>query len=193
MNYLPQARTSNIVVQDFDKEVLIYDLQQHRALCLNQTSAFVWQKCDGKTTFDELKKLSGNKFNDDLILLTLSLLQKENLLEELVSDTTLKAELSRRGMIAKYGTLAIALPMISSLIAPTAVNAQSLTLSDCTNIPIPHPAGCTFGSSAVDCQTCLDTLTSTTSLVCASGQASINPLCTPNSDPAFVDCEGFCL
>lgn len=43
----PKSRRENIVVQEFDDEVLIYDLERDRAFCLNKTSAVVWRACNG--------------------------------------------------------------------------------------------------------------------------------------------------
>jgi hypothetical protein len=56
MNKLPIARNADIVVQTLGKEVLIYDLNTHKAYNLNETSAIVYQACDGKTLFDELRE-----------------------------------------------------------------------------------------------------------------------------------------
>ena len=43
----PKARKENLVVQESNGEVLIYDLDTNKAFCLNETSALVWQACDG--------------------------------------------------------------------------------------------------------------------------------------------------
>ena len=57
MNKLPIARNKDIVVQTLDKEVLIYDLNTHKAYNLNETSSIVYQACDGKTSFDGRKSV----------------------------------------------------------------------------------------------------------------------------------------
>lgn len=124
MNKLPLAKDKNIVVQDLDKEVLIYDLITHKALCLNETSAIVYQACDGKTSFDELK--AKHKFTDDLIFLALDELKRENLLEESVEYKSPFTGISRREAIRKVGLASlIALPIVASFVAPTAASAQS--------------------------------------------------------------------
>jgi hypothetical protein len=38
-------------------EVLIYDLKQHKAHCLNKTAALVWNHCDGETSVSEMATL----------------------------------------------------------------------------------------------------------------------------------------
>lgn len=43
-----------LVVQEFEKEVLIYDLNNHKAYTLNETSSLVWRMCDGKTSIKRM-------------------------------------------------------------------------------------------------------------------------------------------
>jgi hypothetical protein len=67
MNRLPVARTRDIVLQELDKEILLYDLVTHKAYSLNETSSAVYQACDGKTTFAKLK--FNSNLTDDIIFL----------------------------------------------------------------------------------------------------------------------------
>ena len=50
----PKSRNNEIVVQEADKELLIYDLTTNKAMMLNETSAIIWQMCDGKTTVGQM-------------------------------------------------------------------------------------------------------------------------------------------
>ena len=50
----PKSRNYEIVVQEADKELLIYDLTTNKAMMLNETSAIIWQMCDGKTTVGQM-------------------------------------------------------------------------------------------------------------------------------------------
>jgi hypothetical protein len=43
-----KSRESNLVVQDLNNEVMIYDLTENKALCLNETASIIWRLCDGK-------------------------------------------------------------------------------------------------------------------------------------------------
>lgn len=123
MNKLPLARSTDIVVQTIGKEVLIYDLNTHRAYNLNETSSIVYHACDGNTTFSELK--SKANFTDGIIFFAIDELRKNNLLEN-NSFVSPFNDLSRREVIKKVGLASIiALPVISSLVAPTAAMAQS--------------------------------------------------------------------
>jgi hypothetical protein len=48
--FKPLARREKLVVQNLGDETLIYDLDENRAYCLNETAARVWQFCDGEKT-----------------------------------------------------------------------------------------------------------------------------------------------
>ena len=119
---LPQTKTENIVVQDVDDEILIYDLILNKAFCLNETSALVYNACDGKTEFEEFKRK--HNFPDDLLFFALDELQKQNLIEN--NYISPLKDIKRREVIKKIGLASIiALPIISSIVAPTSVMAQS--------------------------------------------------------------------
>lgn len=124
MNNLPLARTTGVVVQDLGKEILVYDLNTDKAYNLNETSATIYQACDGKTSIEELRVKT--KFTDEIIFLAIDELQKENLIEEDSSFVSPFARLSRREVIRRVGLASmVALPVIASLVAPTAAMAQS--------------------------------------------------------------------
>jgi hypothetical protein len=119
---LPLARTENIVMQEVGDDLLIYDLIINKAICLNRTSAIVYRACDGKTPFDELKRRSN--FTDELIFLALDELRKVSLLPREYESPL--AGLTRREAIKKAAlTSIIALPVITTITAPKAVQAQS--------------------------------------------------------------------
>jgi hypothetical protein len=131
MHRLPVARNENIVVQNAGKELLVYDLLTNKAYCLNETSKIVFEACDGKTSFDELR--SRYKLTDDYVYFALDELRRENLIAgDYVSTFN---GVSRREAIRRVGLASlIALPVISSLLAPRAAHAQSLfpLLAACT-------------------------------------------------------------
>ena len=53
---LPQARMDDLVMKEMPDEVLIYDLKQHKAHCLNQTAAMIWRHCDGQTSITAISQ-----------------------------------------------------------------------------------------------------------------------------------------
>ena len=124
--FLPKAKTENIVVQKAGNEVLIYDLMANKVFCLNETSTKVYQACNGKTSFDELK--TKFKLTDDLIYFALHEFHNLDLVS---SDYQSKfASIPRRELIKKVGLAsAMALPLVTSIVAPQAVHAQSNCLN----------------------------------------------------------------
>ena len=126
----PKARKENLVVQELNGEVLIYDLDTNKAFCLNESSALIWQACDGNKNVSEIRnhlgKQLGSSIDDDFIWLALDQLKKENLIEnkdEVVVDF---GGMSRREVIKKVGLASvIAIPVVASLAAPRAAQAAS--------------------------------------------------------------------
>ena len=128
----PTSRKSDLVVQELKGEVLIYDLQINKAYCLNETSAMVYNLCDGKHSVSEIRESIGRKLkqpvSEDLIWLALDQLKQDNLLDNSSEIETKLNGVSRREVIRRVGLSSlVALPIIASLVAPSAVDAQSST------------------------------------------------------------------
>ena len=126
---LPHARRDGLVVQEMKDEVLVYDLERHEARCLNATAANVWQHCDGKTTVADMTAQLARDFNlphdEEIVLLALDQLGRDRLLVEAVKRPA-SERISRRKMMRTAGiAAAVALPLITSIVAPTAVQAGS--------------------------------------------------------------------
>jgi hypothetical protein len=121
----PKTKTENIVVQEMENEVLIYDLQTSKAFCLNETSAIIYQLCDGKNSIEQINRSLSQKLqqpiDDKLIWLALDSFKKENLLEQSKEFTVDFNGLSRRQVIKKIGLSSLlALPVIVSVVTPAA-------------------------------------------------------------------------
>lgn len=125
---LPLARREQLVIQELPDEVLVYDLERHKAHCLNETSALVWKHCDGQTTLPEMTRLLEKRLatpiDDDVVLLALNQLRRFHLLEE-GSTAIATMKVSRRDLVRKYLPAALVLPVILSIAAPAAVHAAS--------------------------------------------------------------------
>jgi len=127
---LPLARDKEIVIQDTNNELLIYDLKTNKALHLNETAAMVWSLCDGRRSAAQICEEMGLKLNttvsEDLARLALDYLDEHKLLSTENKRNCLPVETSRREMLKNVAaTSLIALPLISSVVAPKAINAQS--------------------------------------------------------------------
>lgn len=158
---IPVARQEGLVIQEMSDEVLVYDLDTNKAHCLNQTAAKVWKNCDGKNSVTDISKIfgsqSGNPVDEDLIWLAIDQLNEKNLL---TADITAKyAGENRREIIKKVGLAAIvALPLVTSLVAPKSVAAQSqcanpacecfLNMTPCTQ---PGGCACSAANGTINC------------------------------------------
>lgn len=111
-------------------EILVYDLVRHKALCLNKTAAFVWNRCDGHTSVIEIAGLLGRELNipvePGIVYLAINQLRERHLLEDSSRNPATDFVLSRRALIRKLGwSTAVALPLITSILAPTSTMAAS--------------------------------------------------------------------
>jgi hypothetical protein len=134
----PTARKNGLVVQEMPDELLIYDTENNKAHCLNQTAAFVWKSSDGNRSVTDISDLysmeSGNKMTEDLVWLAIDQLSENDLLEKEIKSAF--AGQSRRDVIKKIGFASvIAFPVVASLVAPknamAAASCACKVPSDC--------------------------------------------------------------
>jgi len=152
----PLSRKDDLVVQELNGEILIYDLRENKAFCLNETSALVWQACDGTRSVAEI---GHNVGGEDNVWLALDELKKERLIENESVPPSKFDGMSRRDVIKKIGIGSmIALPLVSSLIAPPAAFAAS---------------SCVVGAGTCTCQG----PNGGTGNVCTPATSTCNPGC----------------
>lgn len=143
--YLPAARTSGLLVRELAEEVLVYDQEGHRAHCLNRTAALVWKNCDGETPVAVIAERVGRGLSadvtDEVVWLALERLDEFGLLAPCgrLRPRAGAAPVSRRGMLRRLGLAAAAsLPLVTSVVSPTAAQAQS----PCNDTNCPPPDFC---------------------------------------------------
>jgi hypothetical protein len=156
MKIKPFSRKQNIVVQELENELLVYDLQTNKAYCLNETSAIVYGFCDGTKSIAELSDLMSRKLktlvSEDFVRLALNELNDNGLLVNADEFEGYFTRLSRREIVRKVGLASmIALPLISSVVAPNAAMAASQALN-CT--PTPLAPGCPISGTVVISNPC---------------------------------------
>jgi len=149
----PVGRKDNIVVQELNGEVLVYDLGTHKALCLNETSSIIWAACDGTRDVSAIREYATAKLNstvnDDLVWLALDQLKKENLVKDAPDAKAYFGGLSRREVVKRIGIgAAVAIPLITGLVAPPAANAATCGSANCTcDNATPYAAGAVCGTA----------------------------------------------
>ena len=118
---LPHTR-ENLIVQELNDEVMVYNLTTDKYYCLNSTTKTVFEACDGEMTIEELKRQSN--LPEEVIYLSLDEIKRNELLkDDYISPL---AGMNRREVIKRAGIATmIVLPVITGLVAPKAVNAAS--------------------------------------------------------------------
>ncbi|HRH44262.1 MAG TPA: PqqD family protein [Pyrinomonadaceae bacterium] len=177
----PISRKDNIVIQELNGEILIYDLGKNKVFCLNQTSAMVWQECNGTKSVTEIsqnlsKKLKSN-VSEDIVWLALNQFKKDNLIEKSESFSTPLDGLSRREIVKRIGFASvIALPIIASVVAPTSINAQSGVCFCGAATANSRPPGCACNANSQ----CCNNVCGGGGTTCAvSGGVVVGPGCCP--------------
>jgi len=125
----PKRRKQGVAVQTLADEVLVYDLERHRAHCLNQAAAVVWRHCDGKTSVPQMARILQRELDApadrELVRYAIDRLARAHLLE----GPPASARYTRRdfmGRLKKLGLAAsVMLPVVSSIVAPAPAHALS--------------------------------------------------------------------
>jgi Coenzyme PQQ synthesis protein D (PqqD) len=142
----PVARREGLVIQKLDDEVLVYDLERHRAHCLNLAAAAIWEQCDGQTSVPEIvKRLQAAvdpAIDEAIVLHGLGQLSRRRLLQQRIARGP---DLSRREALRRFSVAAaIGLPVVASILAPTAAEAVSCVGAggSCGGPGLPCCTGC---------------------------------------------------
>jgi hypothetical protein len=151
----PLARQEGLVIQKLDNEVLVYDLEHHRAHCLNLTAAAIWEQCDGQTPVPEmvrrLQAALDPAVDEVFVMHGLGQLSRRRLLQQRLAHG---AGLSRREVFRRFGTAAaIGLPLVASILAPTAAEAATCVGlgASCASLPCCTLCACIGGVCVGTC------------------------------------------
>jgi hypothetical protein len=184
---LPVLRTDDLVVKELPNEVLIYDLENNKAYCLNETARAVMQECDGKKTADDAVSVLNARLktpvNEEMVWLAIDQLKKAGMVADDYILPVQTSRVSRRKMLQSAAALGLALPMVTALVAPTSIHAQSNCVGQ--NQPCISTAGpeCCPGSA------CFNTETGPTGFQCV-GCIALGQPCTIGGTAC---CSGSCF
>jgi len=173
----PRARKEGLVVRELPDELLVYDLQRHKASCLNRMALLTWSRCDGRATVGEiaaaLQAELGLPVDERAVWLALERLSRSQLLEERVVLPAWAEGYSRREWVASVSTASATLvATVVSILSPTAAAAQSLiTILDCVAL----------NSSSCGNVPCTGSLG-------GMGCGTKNPVCQPSTNSAMCKC-----
>jgi hypothetical protein len=162
---LPKRRSEKLLVRPLGDDVLVYDLARDRAHCLNPTAALVFELADGQTSIEAIAGVLGQRLGIDeaepVVRLALDRLERARLLEKSSagggalgdrSSAWAGEPVSRRELLSKLKVAAVMLPAITSILAPTALDAAtSLTAMGCTALTHPNCSGVMCSNVAGRC------------------------------------------
>ena len=145
---LPRAREDRLVVRELPDEVLVYDLDRHKAHSLNRSAALVWRHCDGHTAVAELAALLVKEWKSPVdeaaVWLALDRLGRAHLLREPAHAPGGGARYSRREVMRRMGIgAAVLVPMVTSIVSQAAAAAAGSCVANnaCGGQPVCTPCG----------------------------------------------------
>jgi len=131
MNKFPRARKDHLIAKHVAQELLIYDQDRDKAYCLNPSAARIWAHCDGKTPISEISRAVTRELtvpvDERAVWLAIAQFGKDRLLEEkLTVPTQMRQGMNRRELARALGLAAVvAIPVVTSIVAPTPAQAAS--------------------------------------------------------------------
>lgn len=192
LDICPNARTQGIVVTNIADEVVIYDKENGKALCLSPSVANFWYQCSGERSIRQIAENTARQQNDRpnyaAALLAVRELNQCNLFDEDLTEALRESWDSdgdpravdnpptRREFLEEAGRLAAGLTLILSLGLPSPAHAASAT-----NCSAPTGRG----------DDCPCTANSQCSSGCCSAHAG-NKCRPPGETPNCVQCRGSC-
>jgi hypothetical protein len=123
----PKVRDQAVKVEEFQGELLVYDLTRHGAHCLNGAAVSVWRLADGTRSVTEIAQKIGAETSAEpdeaLVWRALEELDTASLLATPLPTESVDAD--RRRMLTRLGWAA-AIPLVLSITVPKPAFAQSL-------------------------------------------------------------------
>lgn len=195
---LPCLRTDNLVVNVLPNELLIYDLEAGKAYCLNETASLIMDECNGTNSMDEalvsLNRKLKTKLDEEMVWMVIEQFKKFNIIKGDYEVPVQTTKVTRRKILQSAAMLGITLPIVSALVVPTSIQAQSCAQnqSPCTG-PNGGQGNCCNplvcvnieGLGGAMCQGCLPV-----GFICGVGLAPCcgNATCIANMQGIFI-CE----
>ncbi len=131
----PKAK-SNLLIEAMEDEVLVYDLDRHRAHSLNATAAFLLEQADGSRSVGELGRLASERFaevaSEEVVRVGLERLRRAHLIEWDGPPVEFPPGVDRRKALKKLATVGILLPAVLTVVTPLPAQAATqIGIWDC--------------------------------------------------------------
>ena len=164
----PTARTEGLLVESVGGETVIYDLESKEAHCLKALAAAVFVHADGYNTTADIAELAGHRLGTPVseadVKDAVAQLEQHALLDK---PLAIHDGLSRREAVQRFAAaagVAVATPLVASVMAPTASAAGSKiptgqccgsTATNCAGLnPSCQSGHCCQNLSSKDCNQC---------------------------------------
>ena len=120
------SRRRSLLVRHLGAETLVYDMKSHRASCLNREAGVVFEACDGTPSLPEIRRRVsqrlGEPVDEGYVELAIDRLAQRGLVDPVSNP----ASAPRRELLRQLAAAtALALPLVTSVLAPTAAQAQT--------------------------------------------------------------------
>ena len=143
----------NILVEELPDETLVYDLDRHRAHCLNPTAAFLLAQANGERDLEDLSRMAETEFGDntsaEVVQLGMERLQRARLVEWEGADAP-ETGISRKDAIRRLALVGLVLPAVMTIVTPfPAQAATGITPGAC------RKDGGTSGACCTNNQLCI--------------------------------------
>ncbi len=127
---IPGARRDGLLVEELGDETVVYDTNSKQAHCLSPIAAAVFAHCDGATSLASIAERLTEARGEPVDIATVAGAVAQLEERELVASNSreLDGRPTRREMLGKtaaVGAAAASVPLITSIVAPTAALAQS--------------------------------------------------------------------
>jgi len=144
----PRAKP-NLLVESLPDETLVYDLDRHRAHCLNATAALLLATADGGRDVTELRRVLeeelGEPTTDEAVRLGLDRLRRARLLDWDGSGLEEEEGVSRREAVRRLAGVGLALPSVLTIAAAQGPPGTKITPAACRKDAINLGRCCTNG------------------------------------------------
>lgn len=145
------------LTRQLNGELIVYDAQTHKAHCLNETAAIVWQECNGEATVRDITNKLEDKLQSDteaIVQFAIMKLDKARLLEK-GDALQVEGELwNRRDLLKRIRMVAlVAIPVVTTMLVPTPARAASCfpLLHSCTSSAQCCSGHCGFSGISLVC------------------------------------------
>ena len=120
-------RSASTHTEQLGDEASVYEWTRSEVHSLNRTAARIWSLCDGTMSDVQIAETLGRESDlphaEDVVRFALAEFSSKHLL---ASDLDISAP-SRRALLKRLGKTAALLPVVTSIVAPTPLQAQSIS------------------------------------------------------------------